>query len=288
MNASNVFRSLGIIAFLATFLSPNIQAQTKRSGSIRYYHQQNKGYALYFPSGYRRGKIYSVVVAFHPLNSHRWHAVSWRDQLIDFAERNQVILICPDGGLDGKTDDKIDLHFSRYLLQQAIKSYSLRVDNVYTMGYSWGARAALKMALTYGEIINGCLLVGINASSVSIPESLLIQARGLACYFIHGEQDHVQSNLLPLAYTLDNYGACTARAVVKKTGHTFFFSNRKAYLDKGLYWLSRQSCYHMVRARNSGESLRFRPEFQIENKRVRITYDRTIYPIQQIRIYNKD
>ena len=99
--------------------------------------QTPKKYSLYFPNDFDEAKTYKLVVAFHPWNVERWNAESWRDTLITFADANDVILFCPDGGKDGKVDDSITLKLTDQIIQTLLTDYQIDENHIYALGFSW-------------------------------------------------------------------------------------------------------------------------------------------------------
>ena len=67
-----------------------------------------KKYHIYVPASYNSSNPSKLMVGFHPFNTSRWNGKSWRDSLISFAENKDLLLICPDGGADGRIDDQVD------------------------------------------------------------------------------------------------------------------------------------------------------------------------------------
>jgi poly(3-hydroxybutyrate) depolymerase len=83
-------------------------AQQRIDGSFAFQTDPSKNYSLYIPSGYDSSTPHRLMIGFHPFNTNRWDAEAWCDTLTAFAEFNNLILACPDGGADGSIDDPID------------------------------------------------------------------------------------------------------------------------------------------------------------------------------------
>ena len=135
-----------ILIICSLFLFSILHGQTKIDDTFDFQSDPAKKYSLYIPSSYVVGSPHKVMVGFHPFNTSRWDAVSWRDTLEVFSETNNLILVCPDGGLDGKVDDLIDVEFTTALLDSVKKWYSIDEGRIYSMGFSWGGRTTY----TYG------------------------------------------------------------------------------------------------------------------------------------------
>jgi hypothetical protein len=66
-----------------------------------------------------------MMLGLHPFNTSRWNGESWCDKLIGFAEMNGLLLVCPDGGADGKIDDAIDTAFTTAIIDSMEIWYSI-------------------------------------------------------------------------------------------------------------------------------------------------------------------
>ncbi|MFT5167850.1 MAG: hypothetical protein ACI8P3_003088, partial [Saprospiraceae bacterium] len=107
-------KNLLFILLLISYSS--LIGQTRIDGSFEFQNDSAKKYSLYIPSGYQAGTAHRLMLGLHPFNTNRWDAESWCDTLIVFAETNNLILACPDGGIDGAVDDPIDTAFTSILL----------------------------------------------------------------------------------------------------------------------------------------------------------------------------
>ena len=141
---------LGFILFIAAMglVLPirSAQAQTRIDSSFAFQTDPAKKFALYVPSGYEAGVANKAILAFHPLHPVWGNSTTWCDILTNFAEENNLLMICPDGGADARVDDPIDLAFTTALLDSLRAWHTVDVDKTFILGFSWGARAAY----TYG------------------------------------------------------------------------------------------------------------------------------------------
>ncbi|MEO0897116.1 MAG: hypothetical protein AAFY71_12000 [Bacteroidota bacterium] len=184
----------------------------------------------------------SVVIAFHPLNSLKWNADSWRDSLENFAEANQVILICPNGGTDGKTDSEAELDFAKKLTREMLVKYGIQPNCIYALGFSWGSRSALKMAVRHRNFINGLILMGVNYHNLPLSRKDFGKCFNLPCYLIQGQRDQLPYKFYPLQKILNQSGACVQSVIIPHTGHSFTFPYRNEYLTQAFQWLFNASC----------------------------------------------
>ncbi len=130
-----------ILITLSILFSIHSFSQQRIDGNFAFQTNPGKKYSLYIPSSYNTTTPNKTMLGLHPLNTSRWNGVSWCDTLINFAESNQLILVCPDGGVDGKIDDPIDTAFTTAILDSVRIWYNIDNDKTYVMGFSWGAKA---------------------------------------------------------------------------------------------------------------------------------------------------
>ena len=100
------------------------------------------------------------MLGLHPLNTSRWDGEAWRDTLINFAESNDLILVCPDGGPDGKIDDAIDTSFTTVLLDSVAAWYNINQGEKYIMGFSWGGKTTYTYGLRRTDQFAGYIVIG--------------------------------------------------------------------------------------------------------------------------------
>ena len=150
-----------ILVILAVILcSVELIAQQRVDGDFAFQTDPTKKYSLYIPSSYSVGTPNKMMLGLHPLNTARWNGISWCDTLINFAESNNLILVCPDGGVDGKVDDGIDTAFTSALLDSARIWYSIDIEKTYVMGFSVGGRATYTYGLNRPSIFGGYMPIG--------------------------------------------------------------------------------------------------------------------------------
>lgn len=219
-----------------------LPAQSRISETLPFGIKGEKSFSIYLPSEFDPQSPTTMIVAFHPFGTPDWNHESWRDLLIPFAEENQAILLCPDGGKDGRIDDQEDLDFTQLLIDSMINWYSIDPEHIYGMGFSWGARALLKSALDRPYTYNGLLLVGIAVEGAGEFRKDLHEAYNLPCYFIHGKQDALEKRFYPIKDELMVVGACTEFQLLEGVGHTIYFRGREKILMQGLTWLKQVKC----------------------------------------------
>ena len=163
--------------------------QEQINDSMPFQSDPDKKYSLFIPSAYDEDNSIPAFLALHPLNTNRWNAETWCEELSDFAEENGVILVCPDGGEDGKIDDPIDTAFTSFLLDSAFIWYNIDETKLYATGFSWGGKTTYTYGLNHIEKFAGLLPIGA-AISVGEIDGIADQAEGVPVYIVHGSLDN--------------------------------------------------------------------------------------------------
>ena len=200
-----------------------------------------KKYSLYIPSNYDVNQENAAMVALHPLNTSRWDAQAWRDTLIQFAETNDLILICPDGGLDGRVDDPIDTAFTTVLIDSVKQWYNINNNELFIMGFSWGGKTAYTYGLRRQDKFRGFLIIG-PAITFSEVDGIINNAFKQAFYLVHGSNDSPGIRFTPFVNALNNLNTCLETMFLDGVGHTIDFPNRNQILTDGLNYLKNENC----------------------------------------------
>lgn len=217
-------------------------SQEKIDGNIPFQSDPAKGYALYIPSGYNPDTPNPLMLGLHPLNTSRWDAVSWRDTLVNFAEANQLLLVCPDGGSDGRIDDPIDTSFTSAIIDSMEVWYNVDLDQKYMMGFSWGGKTCYSYGLRRTAEFNGYLVIGAAVNGAGEVSGIIDNAMGEAFYLLHGSADSPQVRYFPLLEALEDNGACVSSTLMPGVGHTIDFPDRNTLLTEAYQWLAEQNC----------------------------------------------
>lgn len=250
--------------------------QTRLNGTFLFESDPAKKYSIFIPSSYDEGGANKVMLALHPFNPDRWDAESWCDTLVDFAEANRLILICPDGGVDGKIDDPIDTAFTSALIDSVATWYALDFDKFYGMGFSWGSRGLYTYGLSHGDLIKGYIPIGaaINGTT-EVNEALQVNASGKPFYIVHGSSDAPSIRFYPIRDSLISKGAIVATNLLAGVGHTIDFPDRNDILTVAYDWIDSVNC--------SSLSI---TEFNTEGRGYRI-YPNPIRTSQVLSIYSE-
>lgn len=230
-----------ILVFAVLALCPSlIAAQEILDGAYDFQTDPNKKYSLFIPSGYDAMEPQAVMLALHPFNTNRWDAHSWCDTLSTFAEENQLLLVCPDGGADGKIDDPIDTAFTSFLLDEVAQAYNVNSDQQYAIGFSWGGKTVYTYGLTHADWFEGFLVVGAAVVSSEV-SSLVGLAQNKKFYVVHGSNDNPNTRFNPIIDLLEP-SHCVETNLLQGVGHTIDFPNRNTILNDAFEYLRTENC----------------------------------------------
>ncbi len=230
-----------ILTYLFVIYTCVVSSQTRIDVTLDFQTDPNKQYSIYIPSSYDESTANPLMLGLHPLNTNRWNSISWCDTLINFAETNGLLLICPDGGADGKVDDPIDRAFTSTVLDSMQQWYNVDPDKVYVMGFSWGGKTTYTYGLNNAEKFAGFMPIG---AAITVGEISAVQsnAKDKPVYIIHGSADNPNVGFAPLRDALIDEGACVETNLLNGVGHTIDFPNRDDVLTTGYNWLSAVQC----------------------------------------------
>lgn len=229
-----------ILILLSFILIAQIcDAQQSIDNSFAFQNDPAKRYSLFVPSSYVPGdKPVAVMLALHPLNTARWDSKSWRDTLIAFAEANDLLLVCPDGGNDGRIDDPIDTAFTTALLDSIQQWYTINPRRIYVMGFSWGGRATYTYGLANAHRFAGFLPIGAAITETDeVNLTLQTRAAGKPVFIIHGTADQLSVRYEPIRAALVSQGAIVNSLLLSGVGHTIDFTERNELLRFAYRWL---------------------------------------------------
>ncbi len=231
-------KSLFTLILVCSFIF--VQAQELITGSYDFQTDPSKDYTLYIPSNYETGTPNDMMVALHPLNTNRWNANSWCDTLKIFAEMNNLLLVCPDGGADGKIDDAIDTAFTTFLIDEVRTMYTINDDQIFAMGFSWGGKTTYTYGLQHADRFAGLMPIGaaINSGEVT---ALVDLSKDENFYVIHGSNDSPNTRFTPII-NMVSQNHCVETKLLPGVGHTIDFENRDAILTEGFQQLKNTPC----------------------------------------------
>ena len=251
-----------LLILTVVFCSTQLAAQQRIDGDFAFQTDPAKKYSLYIPSSYNAGTPNKLMLGLHPFNTARWNGVSWCDTLINFAETNNLILVCPDGGTDGRVDDDIDTAFTSALLDSVRIWYNVNTAKTYVMGFSWGARTTYTYGLNRPTVFGGYMPIGAAISGTNeVNVSLQNKSIGKPVYIIHGSNDSPNSRFYPVRDSLIAKGAIVNTLLQNGVGHTIDFPNRDAILTTAYNWIDSVNCNNLptstLEIKNSSDVLLF-------------------------------
>lgn len=233
-----------LFAFLVvSFLS---QAQQAIDTNFNFQLEPNKTLSLYIPSSYDPGTPNRMMIGFHPFNVGVWNSTSWRDTLTAFAEANDLILMCPDGGSNGIVDDAIDTAFTSAMCDSMFQWYNIDTGKVYAMGFSVGGRATYTYSLNNPDKVAGFIPIGAAISGTSeVNTALQANAACKPIYIVHGSLDSPNTRYWPVRNALDGT-AWLNSILMTGVNHTINFNNRNAILGAAFQWVDSLNCMQLT------------------------------------------
>lgn len=218
-----------------------VYSQESVDGNFAFDTDPAKKYSLYIPSSYDENTPNDLMLGLHPLNVNRWDGESWRDTLIAFAETNNLLLVCPDGGLDGQIDSPIDTAFTTTLLDSVSQWYNINQEEKYIMGFSWGGKTTYTYGLRRTNNFKGYLVIGA-AITISEVNGIVENATNENFFLVHGSNDNPNTRFTPLRNALLENDACVGSTLMNGIGHTIDFPNRNSILTQAFTFLKGNVC----------------------------------------------
>lgn len=234
-----------ILFFLFTTTFNGI-AQIRIDSSFAFQTDPAKKYSLYIPSNYNPSIPHRLMLALHPYNTSRWDGKSWCDTLKVFAETNGLILVSPDGGIDGKIDDPIDTAFTSALLDSMNAWYNIHPQKVYAMGFSWGGKAAYTYGLYHFSRFRGFLPIGAAINGTTEVNGMLQNSTGKPYYIVHGSLDSPSIRFYPIRDSLITRNAIVNYNLMAGVAHTIDFPNRNQILGVAFQWIDSVNCANIA------------------------------------------
>ncbi len=235
-----------ILLIITVLCAAHLAAQQRIDGNFAFQTDPAKKYSLYIPSSYDANTPNKMMLGLHPLNTSRWNGISWCDTLINFAEMNNLILVCPDGGADGRIDDAIDTAFTSALMDSARIWYNIDADKTYAMGFSRGARTTYTYGLNRPTVFGGYLPIGAAITNTNeVNSALQSNSVGKPVYILHGGSDSPNTRFYPVRTALINSGAIVNSLLQSGVGHTIDFANRDAILTTAYNWIDSVNCANL-------------------------------------------
>jgi len=234
-----------IITIFLSIFALSAFAQQSIDGTFPFQIDTAKKYSLYIPTSYNAATPNKAMLALHPFNTNRWDADSFRNFLIDFAETNQLILIVPDGGADGKIDDPIDTAFTSVLLDSAANWYNIDAQKLYVMGFSWGGKTTYTYGLRRPQIFGGYMPIGA-AVALNEVTPVSTNANGKAFFLVHNDLDDKSNRFTPILNELNAKGAITNSIQHPGWGHTIDYPDFNNHINTAFTWMDSVNCAQLT------------------------------------------
>jgi len=199
-------------------------------------------YHIYEPSGLDVNVPHKMIVGFHPFNTSRWDGESWRDTLITFAENANLLLICPDGGPDGRIDGEADFDFIEAITDSMRNWYNVDTNGLYAIGFSVGGKAVYEYALKHRSEYKGLIPVGAAISDTDYVDDIIHRGRCQNYHIVHGKQDSPNTRYYPMKDGLERNGANVEVSFMGGVGHTFDFPSRNTIILRAFRYVDTASC----------------------------------------------
>ena len=229
-------------SLIFTLLALILFSQQRIDGTFAFQNDPAKKYSIFIPANYDPNTPNPVMLGLHPLNTSRWNAKSWCDTLSTFAKDVDLIVICPDGGADGRIDDPIDTAFTTFLLDTMFKLYNVDENAVYVMGFSWGGRTTFTYGLRRADKFAGFMPIGPAINGTSLFNDVLPNAKNKPFFYINGSNDSPNNRFYPVVAALKDNLACVEDTLLAGVGHTIDFPGHVALFTMGYNWLKEVNC----------------------------------------------
>ena len=221
-------------------------AQVRIDGNFPFQTDPAKQYSLYIPSGYSALIPHRLMLALHPFNTATWNSISWCDTLTTFAETNNLILVCPDGGVDGMIDDPIDTAFTSALLDSMLLWYNIDTQKIYVMGFSVGGKTTYTYGLFHSWRFGGFIPIGAAVNGTTEVTGLIQNANSKPFFLVHGSLDSPSIRFYPVRSALIANNAIEKDTLMPGVAHTINFPNRNLILTIAYHWIDSVNCAQLA------------------------------------------
>ena len=198
-------------------------------------------YSIYQPKGFNPNVVNKLMIGFHPYGPGTWNSITWRDTLKSFVDLVDVLLICPDGGPDGRVDDAVDYEFAKVLMDTMIAQYQIDPEKIFLIGFSVGGKAVYEFGLKHDKEIKGMIPIGAAIDGVDF-SSVIHKAKCNSFYLVHGNKDNPNDRYFPIKADLEKHEALVDAILMANIGHTINFPNRNTILKMAFDYVDTESC----------------------------------------------
>lgn len=233
------------LVLLLVFIPLLSLVRAQKSIDLSFIHPPGSGimrnYSIYEPAGFNPNKQNTLIIGFHPYGPGIWNANSWRDTLRSFIELTDVLLVCPDGGNNGRTDDQDDYNFTDALIDSLMTLYVLDPAKIFAIGFSEGGKATYEYVLNRDKKIKGMIAIGAAIDGVDF-SSIIHKAKCNNFYLIHGDKDSPNSRYFPIKTDLLKHGALVDGILMANIGNTINFPSRNTILKMAFNFIDTSNC----------------------------------------------
>lgn len=201
-----------------------------------------RNYSIYEPSGLVDTVPIKMMVGFHPFELGTWNAKSYRDTLIALAESKNLLIVCPDGGQDGRIDEDFDYKFTKALIDSMIVWYNVDVLQVYAIGFGEGGKAVYEYGLNHKKTFKGFIPIGASITGTTFVDDVIHKANCKNYYIIHGSSDQPNTRYYPIRDELILNNARVNSILMASIGHTYNFPNREAIMRSAFTYVDTATC----------------------------------------------
>lgn len=201
-----------------------------------------RNYSIYEPSGLVDSIPIKMMVGFHALELGTWNAKSYRDTLVTLAESKNLLIVCPDGGQNGKINEDFDYEFTEALIDSMIAWYNVDVLQIYAIGFGEGGKAVYEYGLNHKKTFKGFIPIGASITGTIFVEDVIHKASCKNYYIIHGSSDKPNTRYYPIRDELIQNNARVNSILMASIGHTYDFPNREIILRSAFTYIDTASC----------------------------------------------
>lgn len=235
-----------------------------------------RSYSVYEPSSYVSGAPIKLMIGFHGNSSGIWSAKTWRDTLVDLAESKGFLLVCPDGGSDGKFEEATDFGFVETLIDSILSWYAIDSSGRYAIGYDEGGKTVYEFGLNYNDLFRGFIPIAAVIDGTGFVEDVIHKAKCKNFYIVHGDQDSPNKRYHPIKEALTDHHARVNTILMASIGHTYNFPGRATTLSNAFNYIDSADC-DFSGIQNSGISqFRLRSNYLLPGHPLIIEMDQTL------------
>ncbi len=267
---------------IALLLIPGIRAQKSLDLTLEYPAGSGnfRNYSLYEPQGFDANDENILMVGFHPFNPGTWDGKTWRDTLKSYIELIDALLICPDGGGNGRIDDADDYAFITALIDTIQTIYTIDQERIYGIGFSIGGKAVYEYSFKNPDKLKGMIPIGAAIDGVDFSD-VISNSKCYPYYQVHGQKDNPAVRYFPIKADLEFNGALVTGILMADVGHTINFPNRNTVLKNAFTFIDTSECdFSGLINLEEKEELNIYPNFIFAGEEINIEIESNVFDIK--------